>query len=165
MMWTKTKYSPITLRRAGQSCGVRCGCSRDKCQWRLVPRPQGAGEETPGGGAEPNDEDKENSVPRDPVAVDIAPVMKNKRIMAPLANIREEADLEMSWATQKIMDRKKISKKKVHKNIKSNMSSDESMHCSILAPRSESCTNVFSTPAFSKFRANHIKGSTDGQFN
>ena len=109
------------------------------------------------------EDDKENNM-RAPVSVSIAPVMKNKRVMAPLASVREEADLEMSFATKKILEKKRISKKKVAINIKSNKildvqrrSPDESLstECSILAPRPEACTNVFSTPAFTKFRTNH----------
>ena len=148
-------------RTAGQSCGVRCGCSRDKCQWRLTPSSV-TSDQAEADNADTED-DKENNL-RAPVSVSIAPVMKNKRIMAPLASVREEADLEMSFATKKILEKKRISKKKVAINIKSNkiqdvqrQSPDESLstECSILAPRPEACTNVFSTPAFTKFRTNH----------
>ena len=157
------------IRAAGESCGVRCGCSRDKCQWRhQVGVTSGQADITI------TEEDKENNV-RAPVSVSIGPVMKNKRIMAPPTATREEADLEMSFATKKILEKKRTSKKKVAINIKSNKISDgqrrspdtESVpaDCSILAPRPEACTNVFSTPAFTKFRTNHIKGSCDGPFN
>ena len=147
-------------RTAGQSCGVRCGCSRDKCQWRLTPS---LTSDQAGADITDIEDDKENNM-RAPVSVSIAPVMKNKRVMAPLASVREEADLEMSFATKKILEKKRISKKKVAINIKSNKildvqrrSPDESLstECSILAPRPEACTNVFSTPAFTKFRTNH----------
>ena len=150
-------------RTAGQSCGVRCGCSRDKCQWRLTPAVTSV-MSAPGDDNADTEDDKENNL-RAPVSVSLAPVMKNKRIMAPLANVREEADLEMSFATRKILEKKRTSKKKVAINIKSNKildvqrrSPDESLsaECSILAPRPEACTNVFSSPAFTKFRTNHI---------
>ena len=151
-------------RTAGQSCGVRCGCSRDKCQWRLTPSVTSVTSDQVGDDIADTEDDKENNM-RAPVSVSIAPVMKNKRIMAPLAIVREEADLEMSFATRKILEKKRTSKKKVAINIKSNKildaqrrSPDESLsaECSILAPRPEACTNVFSTPAFTKFRTNHI---------
>ena len=100
----------------------------------------------------------------------IAPVMKNKRIMAPpAARTEETADMEMSFATKKILEKKRTSKKK--SVIKTNkmvadirhQEPDETLSAvSILAPRSD---NVFSSPAFTKFRTNHIKGSTGGQFN
>ena len=165
--------APLTtdIRAAGESCGVRCGCSRDKCQWR---HQGGVTSGQAGADITITEEDKENNV-RAPVSVSIAPVMKNKRIMAPPTATREEADLEMSFATRKILEKKRTSKKKVAINIKSNKISDgqrrspdtESVpaDCSILAPRPEACTNVFSTPAFTKFRTNHIKGSCDGPFN
>ena len=127
------------------------------------------------GGDQEGEEDKENNVRANPVSVSLAPVMKHKRIVAPPANIREEADLEMSFATKKILEKKRTSKKRVDFNIKTNKITDGqkskspdatlSADCSILAPRSQACNNVFSSPAFTKFKTNHIKGSSDGPFN
>ena len=152
---------------------MRCGCSRDKCQWRRVPGGQTEAVEDDLG----EEEDKENNEERHPVTVSIAPVLKNKRIMAPPAarRIEETADMEMSFATQKILEKRRTSKKKVAINIiKTNKMAADTGHqepdetlsaVSILAPRPEASDNVFSSPAFTKFRTNHIKGSTAGQFN
>lgn len=170
--------APLTtdIRAAGESCGVRCGCSRDKCQWRHQGGVTSVTSGQAGADISHSEEDKENNLRAPAISVSIGPVMKNKRIMAPPTAIREEADLEMSFVTKKILEKRRTSKKKAAINIKSNKISDGQRHqspdtesvpadCSILAPRSQACTNVFSTPAFTKFRTNHIKGSTDGPFN
>ena len=148
---------------------MRCGCSRDKCQWR-----RGPGGQTEAAEADP-EEGKENNAERYPVPVIIAPVMKNKRIMAPQAARRTEetADMEMSFATKKILEKKRTSKKKniiktgkIAADIRPQEPDETLSAVSILAPRPEAGDNVFSSPAFTKFKTHHIKGTdTGGQFN
>ena len=149
---TKFIFSPpYVTRSAGLSCTVRCGCVRDKCQSRAtVDRGQViAAEETV-----IEEDNKENEV----AVADIAPIMKSKRIVAPVQAIREHADMEMSFASQNILNG--IKKVKSTKQAKTKevrpAEADVSIDCSVLAPRQPHQAKVFSTPVYQKFKTNHI---------
>ena len=135
------------------SCTVRCGCVRDKCQSRAVDRNQDIAEQTI---LENNKENEE----REETVTDIAPIMKSKRIVAPVQTIREHADMEMSFASQNILNG--IKKVKSTNRVKTKevppvaAEADVSIDCSVLAPRQQNQTKVFSTPVYQKFKTNHI---------
>ena len=91
----------------GVSCSVRCGCSREKCQSRHLEK-NNIVSDIPEEEEEFVDEisDKENANIRDTEVLNIVPIMKSKRIVAPKATVRELADMEMSFASQNILNKK-----------------------------------------------------------
>ena len=91
----------------GVSCSVRCGCSREKCQSRHLEK-NNIVSDIPEEEEEFVDEisDKENANIRDTEVLNIVPIMKSKRIVAPKATVRELADMEMSFTSQNILNKK-----------------------------------------------------------
>lgn len=146
-------------RSVGVSCSVRCGCSREKCQSRHLEK-NNIVSDIPEEEEEFVDEisDKENANIRDTEVLNIVPIMKSKRIVAPKATVRELADMEMSFASQNILNKKTKDKSKPHAKVRMPAQSpDVTLDCSVLAPRQPN--RVFSTPVYQKFKTNHINGA------
>ena len=145
------------LRSAGVNCSVRCGCCREKCRSRNLEtnaahdtiEEEGSQEETdPENNVE---DDKENQI------VNIAPIMKNKRIMAPSHRVsKEEADMEMSFATRVALNRSKA--KPGARKVRLSPDDVTDVDCSVLAPRDDNAKSVFSPSVYQKFKTNQFQG-------
>ena len=108
--------------------------------------------------------DKENNEENEEPRANIAPIMKSKRIVVPMKTVpvQEAADMEMSFATKKNLNKVKVAKKKVETFKKPlDPSPDVTIDCSILAPRPTNRNHVFSTPVYQKFKTNHIRNASD----
>ena len=137
---------------------MRCGCSREKCQSRDLEKTTNIVPDIPEEEEEFVDEisDKENANNRDTEVLNIVPIMKSKRIIAPTATVRELADMEMSFASQNILNKRTKDRSKKVKVRMPAHSPDVTLDCSVLAPRQQN--RVFSTPVYQKFKTNHING-------
>lgn len=147
-------------RSEGVSCTVRCGCLREKCQLRSLEKPPVIEENDD----EDSSTDKENNEENEEPRANISPIMKSKRIVVPMKTVpvQEAADMEMSFATQKNLNKVKVAKIKVETFKKPlDPSPYVTIDCSILAPRPENRNHVFSTPVYQKFKTNHIRNASD----
>ena len=140
-------------RSAGVSCSVRCGCTREKCKSRNVEQssvPETIEEESSEEELLENVADKENQV------VNIGPMMKHKRIVAPSQTVREQADMEVSFSTKKVLDQFKAPKTKAKSKRVVINSPNVTLDCSVLAPKQDNAKSVFSPSVYQKFKTNHI---------
>lgn len=170
-------------RAEGQNCTVRCGCAREKCQSRNIVKAAAAVESTVSVGDEEDfleEADKENQDQarfRVPNTASIAPALKHKRLVAPaVAAVREEPDLEMSPATQRILERTRraarmrglqtVNTGPVPAALSPAAAADTTVagDCSVLGPSCQAAAgSLFSTPAFQRIRTNQIRGGTSSQ--
>ena len=149
------------LRSAGVNCSVRCGCCREKCRSRnLETNAAHDTIEEEGSQEKTNPEHNVNDVDKENQIVNIAPIMKNKRIMAPSHRVsKEEADMEMSFATRVALNRSKAKPGARKVRLSPDVLDDVTdVDCSVLAPRDDNAKSVFSPSVYQKFKTNQFQG-------
>ena len=131
-------HCSVLSRSAGLLCGVRCGCSKEKC--RLRKRDVTS--------THPEEEDKENVGVRSTKPSNVTQLMKSKRIVAvqPTTPYIEKPDLEVSYLGPKL---------KASKDKMAEKPLDLTADISFIECQKRNKLSVYRSPIHHKFRTNH----------